>query len=52
MQVQKATQVEATAMRVLKRRYDAQNTAMRVEAATQVEATAVRVQVELLWESL
>ncbi len=52
MQVQTATQVETTAMHVLKRRCEAQDTAMRVEAATQVEATAVRVQVARLWESL
>ena len=45
MQVQTATQDEATDMRVLKRQCDAQNMGMRVEAATQVKATAVRVQV-------
>ena len=52
MRVEAATQVEATAMHVLKRRCDTQITAMRVEAATQVEATAVQVQVARLWESL
>ena len=52
MQVQTAMQVEAMAMRVLKRRCNAQDTAMRVKAATQVEATAVQVQVVRLWELL
>ena len=51
-QVQTATQVEATAMRVLKQQCGAQNTAMRVKTATQVGATAVRVHVARLWESL
>jgi hypothetical protein len=43
MQVQTATQVEATAMPVPKRQCDVQITAMRVEVATQVQAMAVRV---------
>ena len=49
MQVQMATQVKATAMRVPKHRCDTQITVMRVEAATQVQALAVQVQVARLW---
>ena len=52
MQIQMATQVEATAMHVLKRRCNAQITAMRVKAAMQVQAMAVQVQVAQLWDSL
>ena len=52
MQVQTATQVKATAMRVPKRQCDVQITAMRVEAASQVQARAVRVQVARLCDSL